>query len=358
VRAWPDSSKATYHHQYKRFILQSSLTWQRVAHRPFGFVATPESATSKYEKQYAGLKPGLINGNMKRANRQQAEVCAMKRVANILLLTLLTGAPALWRSSSAAAGQRSADSGYSAMVPIYTAEVVGVFPHDPEAFTQGLVFNNGVLLESTGLNGFSSLRRVDLATGRVLKRIDVPNEFFAEGIAVHNGLVFQLTWTSNKAFVYDLESFNLLKEAHYEGEGWGLASDGESLIMSDGTNQLRFLDPATFQVRRTIEVFNFGAPVVNLNELEYIEGEIFANVWQTDRIARIDPASGRVLGWIDLRGLLAPGERGGHDDVLNGIAYDPRRRRLFVTGKRWPKLFEIRLRNRGDERPIRRSRSL
>lgn len=231
----------------------------------------------------------------------------------------------------------------TAAIPFYTWEVVSVQPHDPGAFTQGLVFLDGALLESTGLNGQSTLRQVDLKTGRVLKRVEVPAEYFAEGLAVLGGRVFQLTWQNHKGFVYDLESFRLEKEFAYEGEGWGLTTDGQQLILSDGTDQIRFLDPVTFAVKRTIRVRARGRPVDRLNELEYIKGEIFANVWGADYVVRIDPATGSVVGVIDFTGLLAAEDRSVDTDVLNGIAYDAATDRLFVTGKRWPKLFEVRL---------------
>jgi glutaminyl-peptide cyclotransferase len=238
-------------------------------------------------------------------------------------------------------------TGSEAGVPIaYTYEVIVTWPHDRAAFTQGLVFRDGALLESTGLNEHSSLREVELKTGRVLKQISVPNEFFAEGLAVLNGHAFQLTWRNGRAFVYDVDTFRKEREFTYEGEGWGLTTDGHSLILSDGTNRIRFIDPETFRVVRTIEVSAAGKPVDQLNELEWINGEIFANVWQTDRVVRIDPTSGQVRGVIDFSGLLPAGERVVGTDVLNGIAYDPATDRLFVTGKKWPKIFEVRLKVR------------
>ncbi|HYO62381.1 MAG TPA: glutaminyl-peptide cyclotransferase [Pyrinomonadaceae bacterium] len=230
-------------------------------------------------------------------------------------------------------------------VPVYRFEVVNTWPHDAQAFTQGLVFHDGALLESTGQYGASSLRRVELRTGRVLKRKDVPSVYFAEGITLFGGKVYQLTWQENKGFIYDPETFEVEGEFHFDGEGWGLANDGESLILSDGTNQIRFLDPTTFRVRRTVGVLDErGRPLRSLNELEYVRGEIYANIWHSDRIARIDPQSGALLGWIDLTGLLPPAERGDAEAVLNGIAYDGAGDRLFVTGKLWPKLFEVRVR--------------
>ncbi|HEX8181148.1 MAG TPA: glutaminyl-peptide cyclotransferase [Pyrinomonadaceae bacterium] len=228
-------------------------------------------------------------------------------------------------------------------VPTYSYEVKHVYPHDTGAFTQGLIFRDRLLWESTGLNGESSLRKVELDTGRVVKKIDVPQQYFAEGMTVFRGRVYQLTWQSQKGFIYDPETFQQLGEFAYTGEGWGLTHDNDYLILSDGTNRLRFLDPATFAVKRTINVSLNGQPVRELNELEYVKGEIYANVWQTDRIMRIDPQTGNVLGVIDLTGLLPAADRTTWTDVLNGIAYDEASDRLFVTGKLWPKLFEIQL---------------
>ncbi|MEO5958868.1 MAG: glutaminyl-peptide cyclotransferase [Opitutaceae bacterium] len=225
----------------------------------------------------------------------------------------------------------------------YGYDVVKAWPHDPRAFTQGLVFRNGALLESTGLNGRSTLREVELATGRVLKQISVREEYFAEGLAELGGRLFQLTWKHQKGFVYDADTFRLEREFSFEGEGWGLATDGHSLILSDGTDRIRFLDPASLQVSRTIAVTEGGKPMPHLNELEWIRGEIFANVWLTDRVVRIDPTTGRVTGWIDFSGLLPPQARNPETGVLNGIAYDAGHDRLFVTGKCWPTIFEVRL---------------
>ncbi len=229
----------------------------------------------------------------------------------------------------------------------YTYEVVAVWPHDRSAFTQGLVFRNGVFLESTGLNGESTLREVDVETGRVLKQVRLPREDFAEGLAVVGSRAFQLTWQNHKVFVYAVDTFQRSGEFAYAGEGWGLATDGRQLILSDGTNRIRFLDPETFAVVRTIDVAMEGQPLAQLNELEYINGGIFANVWQTDLVVRIDPASGLVRGVIDFAGLLSPLDRRRDTDVLNGIAYDASTDRLFVTGKRWPSVFEVRLKPLG-----------
>jgi glutamine cyclotransferase len=221
--------------------------------------------------------------------------------------------------------------------------IVHTYPHDPQAYTQGLLYEDGYLYESTGLNGRSSLRMVDLETGRVLQRTTVQANYFAEGLAPWGSTLIQLTWQSHIAFVYDRFSFRLLHTFNYEGEGWGLTEDGKNLILSDGTANLRFFDPATFREVRHIVVKDHGTQITQLNELEYVHGEIYANVWHTDRIARISPASGKVLGWIDLTGLLAPGQVTDPEAVLNGIAYDATNDRLFVTGKLWPKLFEIKI---------------
>lgn len=225
----------------------------------------------------------------------------------------------------------------------YGYVVVNTFPHDPQAFTQGIFFHEGRLIESTGLVNRSTLRRVELETGRVLQRAEVPRFHFAEGAAPHGGKIYQLTWKTGKGFVYDSETFERLGEFFYAGDGWGLTRDGESLILSDGTDALRFLDPETFRVTRTIKVADRGQPLSNLNDLEYVAGEIFANVWRDNRVARINPRTGAVVGWVELNGLLRPGEVRHPEGVLNGIAYDADHDRLFVTGKFWPKLFEIRL---------------
>lgn len=227
--------------------------------------------------------------------------------------------------------------------PTDTFSVVSRWPHDTGAFTEGLVYDNGAFWESTGLNGASTLRKVDLQSGRVLESLALPAEYFGEGLTLFGGKLIQLTWQSHLGFVYDAGCFCPERTFAYDGEGWGLTHDDRSLIMSDGTERIRFLDPQTFDVVRTISVFDHGRPLTNINELEYINGEIYANIWQTDRIVRIDPATGAILGWIDLTGLLPAAERGPTTDVLNGIAYDDATGRLFVTGKNWPELFQIAL---------------
>ncbi|HEY1986860.1 MAG TPA: glutaminyl-peptide cyclotransferase [Terracidiphilus sp.] len=219
--------------------------------------------------------------------------------------------------------------------------IVHAYPHDAQAFTQGLLFLDGHLYESTGLNGKSSLRMVDLESGRVLQQQPVDNKYFAEGLTAWGSTLVQLTWESHVALVYDRFSFRLLRTFAYTGEGWGLTADAKSLILSDGTATLRFFDPATFHEVRSVEVTDHGKPVTEMNELEYVRGEIYANIWHADRIARIAPATGKVLGWIDLKGLLPDKEHSSAEAVLNGIAYDAAHNRLFVTGKLWPKLFEI-----------------
>ena len=225
----------------------------------------------------------------------------------------------------------------------YTFEVIRTFPHDPTAFTQGFAYHDGFLYEGTGLNGRSSLRKVRLETGEVVQKVDLPSEFFGEGIAIFKSEIIQLTWQSQTGFMYDLKNFRLLRKFQYSGEGWGLTTDGRNLFMSDGTSEIRVLDPKMFQEVRRIKVRDGGQAVDQLNELEWVEGEIFANVWHTDRIARISPQTGKILGWIDLSGILSPMYRRGPDAVLNGIAYDPAGKRLFITGKLWPSVFQIRV---------------
>lgn len=221
--------------------------------------------------------------------------------------------------------------------------ILKTYPHDPAAFTQGLIFEAGHLYESTGLYGHSSLREVDLQTGRVLREYDLPGQYFGEGLTDWGTTLIQVTWKSQVAFVYDRRTFRLLRSFHYSGEGWGLTQDGHNLILSDGTSTLRFLDPLSFRPVRTVMVTDHGMPVTGINELEYIHGEIFANIWSSNRIARISPKSGRAVGWIDLSTIIPVAQPHGADSVLNGIAWDANYNRIFVTGKRWPKLFEIRL---------------
>lgn len=231
----------------------------------------------------------------------------------------------------------------AAPVPLYGYQVVAAYPHDASAFTEGLLYLDGFLYESTGLEGQSSIRKVDLATGKVLQKHDVPKPYFGEGIVNWKDGFIQLTWQHHKGFRYDA-AFKPVGEWAYPGEGWALTQDGQRLIMSDGTSQLRFLDPVTLQETGRLDVTLSGAPVEKLNELEWIKGEIWANIFETDRIVRIDPATGKVVGTIYLGGLLKPADAAGaKPDVLNGIAYDASGDRIFVTGKLWPKLYEIKL---------------
>ena len=226
--------------------------------------------------------------------------------------------------------------------PVYGYTVVNTYPHDPQAFTQGLIVRDGVLYESTGLNGQSSVRKVRLETGEVLQRINVDGRYFAEGMTDWGNRLVQLTYTTKVGFVYDLTTFALQRTFDYTGQGWGLTHDAKRLIMSDGTPALRFLDPETLRETGRVTVREGGRPIENLNELEWIKGEIYANVWLTERIAIIAPDTGRVTAWLDLTGIRGP-VRSGADDVLNGIAYDAARDRLFVTGKFWSRLYEIRI---------------
>jgi glutamine cyclotransferase len=223
-------------------------------------------------------------------------------------------------------------------------QVVHGYPHDSQAFTQGLIFVDGHLYESTGLKGKSSLRMVDLSTGQVLQKFDLPTEYFGEGLTDWGSSLIQITWKEHTAFVYDRFSFSVLRTFQYEGEGWGLTHDETQLILSDGSSYLRFLDPKSFKETRRIRVSDeTGQPIVKLNELEYLHGEIYANIWETDEILRISPRTGKVLGRIDLNGIIDKRTLTSPDAVLNGIAYDSIGERLFVTGKLWPKLFEIKI---------------
>jgi glutaminyl-peptide cyclotransferase len=277
-------------------------------------------------------------------------------VTSTLLLLMVTGCgqepappvgqrdhPNALMAYAQAASVRSATNSGPSTPAMYSYTILHTWPHDRKAFTQGLVFQDGELLESTGVNGQSSLRRVELQTGRVLQQIQLPYQYFAEGLVVFGRRLFQLTWLNGKCFVYDLASFRKQTEFSYSGEGWGLTTDDQSLIMSDGTDRIRFLNPDTFELKRSIHVTAEGRPLNRLNELEYIKGEIFANIWQSDFVARIDPATGKVLGLVDFSGLLTPTDRDASTDVFNGIAYDRAGDRIFVTGKYWPKLFEVRL---------------
>lgn len=247
-------------------------------------------------------------------------------------------------------------------IPVYTYEIVNTFKHDGQAFTQGLVFRDGFLYESTGQNGTSSLRKVELATGKILQKHELSGDIFAEGMTILGDKIYQLTWQNGVCFVYNLNDFALLQKLRYNGEGWGLANDGTNLIMSDGTHLIKFVDPQTFKIVRTLPVFqDAGKPLYLLNELEYVNGEIWANIWHSEEkatettqgrlpniekpnyIARISPESGRVVGWIDLANISPEDSGKASENTLNGIAYDAAGDRIFVTGKNWRNLFEIKL---------------
>jgi glutamine cyclotransferase len=231
----------------------------------------------------------------------------------------------------------------SGPVPKYSYQIVNIYPHDSNAFTQGLILVDGKLLESTGQEGSSSLRSVELTTGKILKKVDVPLPYFAEGMTVLNGKVYQLTWMHNVGFIYDVQTLDRVGRFNYQGEGWGLTTDGQSLIMSDGSNRLKFLDPVSYRVTKTLPVLDGTTAVDQLNELEFVQGEIYANIWHSDRMAVIDPQSGHVKAWIDLTGLMPEDELRDEEAVLNGIAYDQATDKLYVTGKLWPRLFEIKV---------------
>jgi glutaminyl-peptide cyclotransferase len=265
----------------------------------------------------------------------------MKPFQTARLFTVMLCALAGFFVSNASAAERD--------IPIYTYKLVHVYPHDPNAFTQGLFYLNGFLYESTGLLGRSSVRKVVLQTGDVVRKMDLSPEYFGEGITYWGKRLIGVTWKSHVGFAFDLNTFAVEQRFSYAGEGWGLTRNGQAIIMSDGTSELRFLNPQTLQELRRVRVTAGDRAVDQLNELEWIKGEVFANIWQTNLIARIDPQTGKVVGWIDLSGILPPGDRiEGHTDVLNGIAYDAATDRLFVTGKLWPKLFEIRLLRKPD----------
>jgi glutamine cyclotransferase len=260
----------------------------------------------------------------------------------IKVLSALTGLGAfLWIAFFPLPGLKA--QGPAIKIPVFNCITVNTYPHDPQAFTQGLIFLKGFLYESTGLQGRSSLRQVELESGKVLKQHDLPGHFFGEGLTHWKDRLIQLTWRSGTGLVYERETFRLLRKFAYATEGWGLTQDGRHLIMSDGSARLYFLDPDTFREIRRLEVREGDQPLRNINELEFINGEVLANIFMTDRIARISLKTGRVTGWIDCKGLLSPKESQRPVDVLNGIAYDAGAGRLFVTGKLWPKLFEIRI---------------
>jgi glutamine cyclotransferase len=229
------------------------------------------------------------------------------------------------------------------LVQTSSFKIVNTFPHNPQSFTEGLVYENGFIYEGTGRYGTSSLQQVELGTGNTLKSLALSAQYFGEGVTIYGDKIIQLTWESHLGFIYDKKSFTRIGDFNYSTEGWGLTTDGKNLIMSDGTSTLRLLDPVTFAETGTIVVMDNNVLIEKLNELEFIRGEIYANVWPTDKIVRINPQTGQVTGWIDLDGILSPEAATRTVDCLNGIAYDAENDRLFVTGKYWPSLFEIKL---------------
>lgn len=260
----------------------------------------------------------------------------MRRLLCLALITLLVVACASGTTTGVASQAPVA-------VPSLDYSIVRSYPHDPDAFTQGLLFHDGVFYESTGRNGFSSVRKVKVETGEVLQQVDVPNEFFAEGLALTGSRLVQLTWQAQKGFTYDLNTFAKQGEWAYPGEGWGLTTDGNRLIMSDGTPELRFLDAQTLQETGRVTVRDAGQPVRDLNELEMIGDSVFANIWMTSRIVRIDPKTGNVTAHLDLDRIRPTAAPGKPIDVLNGIAWDPVTKRLWITGKLWPTMYEIKV---------------
>ncbi len=226
-------------------------------------------------------------------------------------------------------------------VPVWKAKVVATYPHDHQAYTQGLVIEKGQMFEGTGRYGDSTLREVDYKTGSVLRSLSLDKQYFGEGITILDGTIYQLTWKNNYCFTYDLKTFQYKEYFQYLFEGWGLTNNGKELIISDGSSDIRFLDPRSFKENRKISVKDGIVRIKNLNELEYIDGEIWANVWYEDRIARISPETGKLKGWIDLSSIYPASQRKDRDQVLNGIAQDPDTKKIYVTGKNWPKLFEI-----------------
>lgn len=270
-------------------------------------------------------------------------------ILSIFLIIGCNGAPSNKPNSNTSNAAKPARMA----LPVSGFEIVKTYPHDSRSFTQGLVIRDGVFYESAGEYGESSLRKVEVETGKVIQRHDVPAEYFAEGMTILGDKIFQITWQERTAFVYDL-NFKLIKEFRYEGEGWGLTHDGTNLIMSDGTHVLRYINPETFEVTKTLVVKDeSGRPVYKLNELEWVKGEIWANVWHSEsigkpnHIARIDPNTGNLVGWIDLGGISPDDVSASSENTLNGIAYDAAADRIFVTGKRWKKLFEIKLKPKG-----------
>lgn len=276
--------------------------------------------------------------------------------AYLMALLISTNAAACSGDKAAVQGggaaAQTAGTVGSTRTPTYTFEVVRTYPHDPTAYTEGLMFHEGRFFESTGEVGKSDIREVELETGRVIRKRPLTQKdkndsgYFGEGIAIADDRIIELTWKSGVAFIYDWKTFEPKGQFKYEGEGWAFTKSGDSLIMSNGTPVLNYRDPKTFAITRSLTVTDHDVPVSNLNELEWVKGEIWANVWTVDQIVRIDPKTGKVLGYINLTGLLENADKNGNEDVLNGIAYDEKSDRIFVTGKRWSKLYEIKLKQR------------
>jgi len=269
-----------------------------------------------------------------------AAVIAVVLVLAILIYNSMRPGPA--NPPAAATDQPPASDGRAQKIAY---DVINSYPHDPNSFTQGLVWNGAGFYESTGMYGQSKLRSLEFPSGKVLKETRLAPELFGEGLAQVDKRLIQLTWQSHKGFVYSADTFQVAREFSYETEGWGLTFDGKNLILSDGSSDLFYLDPQTFAVVKKLAVRMNGRPIPELNELEFIDGEIWANVWQTDLILRIDPSTGVVGSFLNLNGILAPADRRGTEDVLNGIAYDSEKKRIFVTGKLWPRIFEIKLKS-------------
>jgi glutamine cyclotransferase len=317
--------------------------------------ASPAAREQRAAKQEATAAPpparalpedGRGSGRAGRRRRQIPAALLIAVAAGLLVAALLARSAGVQPAGAGAPARASTERGAPAVAAVPTAaerlrvKVLSVRPHDPAAYTQGLVWDHGRLYESAGLYGRSSLRQVDPRTGEVLRHVDVPAGFFAEGLAQVGNRLVQLTWKEGVAFIYDALSFGRAGEFHYDGEGWGLCDDGGRLVMSDGSDRLSFRDRRTFAVLGGVNVHLDGRPVPELNELECVGGAIYANVWRSDEIVRIDPAGGRVTAVIDAGGLLDPGEQA-HADVLNGIAYDPLKKTFLITGKLWPKMFEV-----------------
>jgi|SRR5262249_20920677 len=291
----------------------------------------------------------------KSVNRQGGQLVSVRKRTTVMIAitatVLLSVAAILLLFQSRSGPRERPDRAPNAGAPAVSEaparhdsyEVVNSYPHDPTSFTQGLIWKDGGFYESTGLYGQSKLRRLEFPSAKVMNELKLAPELFGEGLASIDERLIQLTWKSRRGFVYDRDSFRVIREFSYDNEGWGLTYDGKNLILSDGSSDLFYLDPQTFKPVRRLAVTINGRALTELNELEFIEGEIWANVWQTDLIVRIEPATGRVTSFLDLKGLLAPSDRRGSEAVLNGIAYDADKKRIFVTGKLWPRIFEIKV---------------